>query len=267
MVTRRMLSDSVIEGISKILGDTSKGLTGSEIKRLLEKSHIKDLYPTETKWKRLYEAFVYEQSVSQSSTKILVFIQKTLSPSQFVDNLDVFKRFQDDINKQLCFEGYRLNDKAKFEEIEKASTISEAQSIADNLLKILQSRNAHSEILRYCNAELLANNYFHAVFEATKSVFDRIRRLSLIQADGNELIEKVFSKDPTLTINDYTTQSEKNEHTGFCNILKGLCGMFRNTQAHEPKITWDMNEQDALEILALLSYCHRRLDNAKRIKP
>lgn len=53
---------------------------------------------------------------------------------------------------------------------------------------------------------------------------------------------------------------------GFCNILKGLCGMFRNPEAHQPKIYWNIEEQDALEILGLISYCHRRLDNAHRIR-
>ena len=42
--------------------------------------------------------------------------------------------------------------------------------------------------------------------------------------------------------------------------------MFRNTEAHEPKITWNITEQDALEILGMISYCHRRLDKAQKIK-
>ena len=84
--------------------------------------------------------------------------------------------------------------------------------------------------------------------------------------DGNALIEEVFSQDPILIINHYQTQSEKDEHKGFCNILKGLCGMFRNTEAHEPKVSWEVTEQDALEILGIISYCHRRLDKAQRIR-
>lgn len=46
------------------------------------------------------------------------------------------------------------------------------------------------------------------------------------------------------------------------NLLKGLFGMFRNTTAHAPKITWRIEEQDALDILSLISLVHRRLDNA-----
>ena len=42
--------------------------------------------------------------------------------------------------------------------------------------------------------------------------------------------------------------------------------MFRNTEAHEPKINWNIDKQDALEILGIISYCHRRLDNSQKIK-
>lgn len=80
------------------------------------------------------------------------------------------------------------------------------------------------------------------------------------------MIEEVFSQNPILIINNYQTNSERNEHMGFCNLLKGLCGMFRNTIAHEPKIEWEIKEQDALEILSIISYCHRRLDNAQKIR-
>ncbi len=108
--------------------------------------------------------------------------------------------------------------------------------------------------------------YFHSVFEANKGLLERIRELSLCKGDGNKLIEYVFSSDPVLIINNYQSESEKDEHKGFCNILKGLCGMFRNPEAHEPKVSWTVSEQDALEILSMVSYCHRRLDNAQKIR-
>ena len=62
------------------------------------------------------------------------------------------------------------------------------------------------------------------------------------------------------------TGSEKNEHEGFCSLLKGLCSMFRNPTAHEPKVDLEISEQDALEILGIISYCHRRLDNYQKIR-
>ena len=130
----------------------------------------------------------------------------------------------------------------------------------------LEQRDAHSMIFQYCKSELLQNNYFHAVFEAMKGLMQRIRTISGSTLDGTKLIEYIFSKEPVLIINGFQSQSEKDEHAGFCNLLKGLCSMFRNTEAHEPKITWNLSEQDALEILGMISYCHRRLDKAQKIK-
>lgn len=40
--------------------------------------------------------------------------------------------------------------------------------------------------------------------------------------------------------------------------------MFRNPTAHEVKIKWDLSEDDALDIMSLVSYCHRRLDKAHK---
>jgi uncharacterized protein (TIGR02391 family) len=45
------------------------------------------------------------------------------------------------------------------------------------------------------------------------------------------------------------------------NLVKGLFGMFRNTTAHTPKIKWQIEEQDALDILSMTSLIHRRLDS------
>ena len=38
----------------------------------------------------------------------------------------------------------------------------------------------------------MQDNYFHAVFEACKGLFQRIRELSGVEADGANLIDRVF---------------------------------------------------------------------------
>jgi uncharacterized protein (TIGR02391 family) len=50
------------------------------------------------------------------------------------------------------------------------------------------------------------------------------------------------------------------------NLLKGLYGTIRNPLAHTPKTEWDMTEQDALDILTMISLIHRKLDQARRIR-
>jgi TIGR02391 family protein len=265
-IKRKCFTHAVLEGISKILGDTGNGLTGSEIQHLLAQSGINDVSPSSTKWKRLFDAFAVYQNENKCSNHILNFIAFALAPAKFVNIPEVFSEKRNLINQQLSFIGYQFNDTGKFSEIAQAKTISEAQRRANDLKTKLEERKTHVDIIKYCKAELLANNYFHSVFEANKGLFQRIRDLSLHNEDGNKLIEFVFSNNPVLIINNYQTSSEQDEHKGFCNILKGLCGMFRNPEAHEPKISWEVSEQDALEILSMISYCHRRLDNAQKIK-
>ncbi|MDR2126486.1 MAG: TIGR02391 family protein [Prevotellaceae bacterium] len=265
-IKRKCLTQAVLEGISQILGDTSSGLTGSEIGYLLNQSQIADIDLTNTKWKRLYSAFANYQNQTQCSNNILNFISYALAPAKYVTKHSEFEDKRALINQQLHFIGYQYNENGKFMEITQATTISEAQQRANNLKSKLESRNTHTEIFKYCKAELLDNNYFHSVFEANKGLFERIRELSLHNDDGNTLIGYVFSTNPVLIINNYQSKSEKDEHAGFCNILKGLCSMFRNPEAHEPKIAWNISEQDALEILGMISYCHRRLDKAQKIR-
>lgn len=87
----------------------------------------------------------------------------------------------------------------------------------------------------------MSENYFHAVLEAAKSVFDRIRELTSSIEDGAALVDETLcGNPPQLIINSHISKSERSEQTGFVNLLKGLFGMFRNPTAHEVKIKWDL---------------------------
>ena len=118
----------------------------------------------------------------------------------------------------------------------------------------------------YCRAELLQENYFHAVLEAVKGLAERIRQMSGLTADGAELVNQVLStKAPILAINSLKTETEVSEQKGIANLLVGLLGAVRNPTAHAPKVTWPMPEQDAMDILALISFVHRKLDVAVKL--
>src|SRR4029077_6615691 len=54
---------------------------------------------------------------------------------------------------------------------------------------------------------------------------------------------------PRLAFNSLASDSERSEHLGLMNLIKGLFGAFRNTTAHIPKIHWNVTEHDALDIL------------------
>lgn len=260
-VKRPTLSSEILEGLSKVLGDTSNGLSNNEITKYLKEVDLPNVFPEGTKWKRIYNAFVTYQNNKNISNNILRFINKSLHPARFVGRNQQYEDTRIELNKRLCFAGLELSESGKFREIESIFTITDAEYRASRFRKKLEQRETHYRIYEFCNAELLNENYFHSVFEAVKSVFEVIRMKSGLSVDGNQLIEQAFSiNNPLIQINSLSNETEISEHRGFVNLLKGVTGMFRNTTAHAPKITWQMSEIDALDILTTLSLIHRKLD-------
>lgn len=260
-VKRPTLSGEILEGLSKVLGDTSNGLSNNEITKYLKEVDLPNVFPEGTKWKRIYNAFVTYQNNKNISNNILRFINKSLHPARFVGRNQQYEDTRIELNKRLCFAGLELSESGKFREIESIFTITDAEYRASRFRKKLEQRETHYRIYEFCNAELLNENYFHSVFEAVKSVFEVIRMKSGLSVDGNLLIEQAFSiNNPLIQINSLSNETEISEHRGFVNLFKGVTGMFRNTTAHAPKITWQMSEIDALDILTTLSLIHRKLD-------
>ena len=255
------INSGVTEAISKVLADTEKGLTGAELDKFIPQAKLKDVDPTNTKWKRLYNSFADYQNRQQNSNNILTFITQSMAPSRFVGKLEHFEERRIELNKCLSFEGMEFTEEGRLRRVSKSSTITEAEQRANQLKEKLNRRNVHSRIFEYCNAELLQENYFHTVFEATKSVAEEIRRRTGLTEDGAELIEKAFSiRNPLIQINDLSTETKQSEHKGFANLIKGVFGMFRNTTAHAPRLVWEINEEDALDVLSTISLIHRKLE-------
>ena len=267
MAKQPPLSLALLESISKAIADTDTGLTGGEIGHLLANARISDLDPTLTKWRRLMNAFIGFQNENHCANNIYDFISKAMAPVRYMNEHELFEHRRGELNQCLAFVGLTLKEDGVIGRIAKAATIGEAAKRADKLKSKLSERNVHDDVIRFCRAELLADNYFHAVFETTKSIADKLRVLSGSIADGAELIDQLLSvNNPVIIINGFVSDTEKSEHKGFANLLRGLFGMFRNTLAHAPKIQWEMSEQDALDIMSLASLCHRRLDRAQKIR-
>ena len=196
----------------------------------------------------------------------MAFIQTAMEPVLWIDREDWYEKTRTELNKRLAFCGYELGQDGKAKLSKPVSTIPEAERRASRLHAALRDRIVHPNVLKFCRAELLADNYFHAVLEATKSLADRLRSLSGCGGDGAQLVDAAFGlgKDriPIVAFNALTTDTHRSEHKGIMNLMKGVFGAFRNPTAHEPRISWPMTEQDALDVLTLVSLLHRRLDGA-----
>lgn len=255
------IDGGTLEGLAKILANTEYGLTGTELSKFIPEAGLIDVDPIITKWKRLYNSFIDVQVRTQNSNNILRFINITMRPSRFVGQNERFEFIRGELNKRLSFIGLFLNESAIFNPVEKSKTITEAELRVNRFKAKLESRNIHSKIYDYCNAELITENYFHSVFEAVKSIAEEIRKRTNLTLDGSELIEKSLSvNSPLLKINRLETETEKSEQKGFANLIKGVFGMFRNTTAHAPKVIWNITEDEALDIMTTISFIHKKLE-------
>jgi len=219
-----------------------------------------------TKWKRLFNALVEVQNMHQVGNHLIMFINRALDPVGYARDKDKFEWRRSELNVVLSFSGYSVGEDGKVVRSQKETTLKGARARAGALRATLEDRGAHVEVFNYCRAELLEENYFHAVLEAIKGVAQRVRDLTALTTDGADLVNAAFSiKSPILAINSLVTETDKSEQKGFSNILVGLFGAVRNPTAHAPKVLWPMTEQDALDIFSLVSFVHRKLDNAKNI--
>ncbi|QQS13916.1 MAG: TIGR02391 family protein [Rhodospirillales bacterium] len=255
-------SQDQLEAIAGALGDTGQGLTGPEIQHLIASSKMNDPGPG-TKRVRIYNAFVESQNTKQNRTHVLEFIRLAMRPARYSRDPDRYEPMRELLNQALAFAGMVVDQAGNLTSAEAAQTLPEAQRRARDLRADLEGRGVHPDVLKFCRAELLADNYFHAVQEAVKSVADKMRTRTGLTDDGASLVDRVLAGDPPLlAINPRSTASERSEQSGFANLVRGTFGMFRNPTAHEARIHWSMSKEDAEDLLTIVSLIHRRLDKA-----
>ena len=256
------------------LSATAKALDGAathtELGSLIRDAGMAEPVKTDglSKWKRIYNALAHAQTQTQTGNFVMKFIQTALSPKRFLNRPGDFDSLRAGVNEILAFRGWHLQGNGKFAPVDKATTIDEAKERAARLRWELERRRVHADVLAFCRAELLQENYFHAVLEATKSVSAKLRAKTGLTGDAGELAMKALSLGqagmPFLAFNPLATDTDKSEQSGLMNLFLGMFGAFRNVTAHGPKVNWVITEHDALDLMTLASMLHRRLDAAVR---
>ena len=149
---------------------------------------------------------------------------KTLYPmEEYAENPDEFREFCRGLNRILRFSGVEYRDDGEFHRVTPTRDLTEAERRARAMENKLASRRVHSEVQRYCKAQYMKENYFHAVFEAAKGLAERIREKTGLKIDGVNLIREIFERPkggfPILAINALETETELNEHDGLTNLI------------------------------------------------
>lgn len=251
-------AEGQVEALARVLGECG---SGTDISRVLHDRRLQDQSGESTKWRRLYAIFLQTQRDDACANRIMDFIQSYLTPARFVGRGEEFEIRRQELNAVLAFSSLEYGSDGQFTRVDAARTIGEAEARVRTLRAKFQGRCIHPEVMKYCRAELLQDNYFHAVFEAAKGLAQRIRELASVDGDGAALVDLVFSVErPVLAFNTLRTETEKSEHKGYAALLKGCFAAVRNPLAHEPKVLWQ-GEDDAADHLSLISLLHRKLDH------
>jgi uncharacterized protein (TIGR02391 family) len=262
------LSQPILQTLCDVLGDTSTGLTGSDIGRYLARAGIDDPMPADTKRYRLFQALAACQRWDGCANNVFAFVVAVMAPVNYLGSSQLFEDRRAAVNEVLAFAGLSIGVDGQLSTRAVARTLSEAEQRARSLRKELQRRGAHAEVLRFCRAELLQDNYFHAVLEAAKSLAERLRQMTGVQADGARLVDQVLEAGsgsgglPLVAFNSLATDTDRSEHRGLTFMIRGVFSAFRNPTAHEPKILRPVGEQDGTDLLTTISLLHRKLDAA-----
>jgi hypothetical protein len=94
-----------IESISRVLGETSDGLTGAQIGHLLRSIEVDDSLLGGTKWKRIHDALVDFQNKHQVGNHIVMFITRAMEPAKHTSEPGRFQRWRITLNRTLAFSG------------------------------------------------------------------------------------------------------------------------------------------------------------------
>jgi hypothetical protein len=189
------LSAGQLEALCKILADTTHGLTGSELERILRQVGVPDTDPGITKWQRLYNALAARQNTDQSADRVFAFVRTALEPARYVGEHHKFEARRTGTNAVLALCGFEYRSDGKFYAVAAASTLSEAEARAHRLRAALSARGVHPDVIGACRAELVEHNVFHAVLEASKSVAEKLRTRCGLTSDGAQLVDEALGGD------------------------------------------------------------------------
>lgn len=259
---------STIRSIANVLASTDlPGLSGSQIDELLLDIGAPPRVAG-SKREGLFGALTEGMSAPQAGQLTREFITTAMSPARHITDRQRWNDLRRLLNKVLATEGWHIDDAGELTQLaEAARTFDDIERLTSSLVEELQRRGTHERLMEYCSQELIAESLFHAISEAAKSIPDRIRILTSLTDDGQELFDAALGTNnsaPKLVINSFSTESEKSEHKGFKNLLIGIHGHYRNPRAHKTRLGSEEGKHDFLDAFSLFSYVHRRLDSAQQ---
>ena len=123
-------SSQHLEAACRVLADTERGLSGTQIERLLQEIEVADTSPGMTKWKRLFNALAGAQNQHQVGNHLIMFVNRAMNPVSYARDPATFAWRRDELNVVLAFSGFYVRDDGKVAHADKATTLDAARARA-----------------------------------------------------------------------------------------------------------------------------------------
>ena len=89
------------------------------------------------------------------------FMRQAMLPARHVKRPERFEPMRANLNRALAFSGLAVDAAGELVSADQVKTLPEAARRTDELRADLVRRGVHADVLRFCRAELVADNYFH----------------------------------------------------------------------------------------------------------
>lgn len=263
---------NLIDAIVAVIGGTNCFVSKSRLQHFLECAGITVLSDGSwsngraykiglSKYKWLYNCIAENISTTRSTYKFSRFVEDVLNPVHYTDDKTGYQQLVEKVNKVLMLYGCEINTQGRIAPVAKAESLDEVERRTSELRVEFAKRAIHDRVVHFCREDLLKEDFRTAVLEAAKGLADRIREMTGSGLDGAKLFEEALKKnDPMLYLNDLSDESKINEQNGFKELLCSIFHLVRNPMAHQPKVKWDMQRNEALDVFVLISLAHKYLD-------
>jgi hypothetical protein len=95
-------SSQHLEAACRVLADNERGLSGTQIGRLLQEIEIVDTSPSMTKWKRLFNALAIAQNDHNIGNHLIMFINRAMNPVNYARGPATFVWRREELNVVLA---------------------------------------------------------------------------------------------------------------------------------------------------------------------
>jgi len=247
-----------LERLATIIGDR---YSWREMTNFFTDAGVTDLQTREgetAKWRFAERVLRELQRQTNGTQRIAQIIERLCSPQSFFGQADVHLQMLTSVNEVLSHYTLRVDRSGRV--VVDETVTPQLRSRASPQAVLFDSRQFHPEVRKHARQLFVERRHFHAVFECCKAFDGAVRAMAQSSKHGSELMGAALSKTGALKLNTLRTETEVNEQEGYMHLCMGLMRAIRNPLSHEPEYDWPMAQEDALDMLSLLSYLFRQLD-------